>query len=485
MGSARARTAMTRRELSRPVRLALEHEVICRGTKLLDYGCGRGADVLNLNLLGLKAVGWDPTHRPETRLRKTEAVNLGYVVNVIEDPIERAEVLRRAWGYATRVLVISARLNFERDEAHSRPYADGWKTAHQTFQRFFDQLELGRWIDRTLGESSVAAGPGVFYVFRDASERQMFISSRFRHRTPVPNTRKSDRLFIEHRSVLKPLISFVAERGRLPKAEELEDVSPILEVFGSIKSAFRVVVRVTDEGAWRKIQERRSAELLVYLALSRFGGPDRFGSFPLPIQLDIRAFQGSYKAASSKADRLLFAAGQPDTILLAMKSSLAGKATPSALYVHRDALGEIPALLRVYEGCARVLVGTVEEANIIKLGRDAGRVSYLSYPTFDHDPHPSLHSSLMVDIQGLTLKYRDYSRSSNPPILHRKEQFLATGDSRSAAFRELTIDEETHGLYERTDLIGTRSGWEAELARLNLQIADNQVKARSARAAQE
>ena len=42
-----------------------------------------------------------------------------------------------------------------------------------------------------------------------------------------------------------------------------------------------------------------------------------------------------------------------------------------------DALESLEPLLRVYEGCARAYLGEVEEANLIKLHRHSGKVSYL------------------------------------------------------------------------------------------------------------
>jgi hypothetical protein len=48
-----------------------------------------GADRANgLQALGYQAEGWDPVHRPEVGKRDADVVNLGYVVNVIEDPGE-------------------------------------------------------------------------------------------------------------------------------------------------------------------------------------------------------------------------------------------------------------------------------------------------------------------------------------------------------------------------------------------------------------
>lgn len=459
MSTARARTAMQRSEMSRPIRLAVEHGMIRKGRRVLDYGCGRGADVEALTDLGISATGWDPVHRPDGRRRRAPIVYLGYVVNVIEDPLERVDTLRSAWKYADEVLIVAARLDYERDAAHSQPYADGWITAHRTFQKFFNQSELAAWIEVALQERPVAAGPGVYYVFRHAYAREQFLASRFRYRMPAITARKSDRLYLEHRALLAPLMDFVANRGRLPKGEELESAEAIAEAFGSLRRAFRVVLNVTDADSWKHVRDRRAVELLVYLALSRFTGELRFSDLPVPIQNDVRAFEGSLKQAKVKADRLLFAAGNPDALLLAMRSSSVGKLTPSALYVHSDALGELPALLQVYEGCARVLVGTIDEANLLKLSRAGDQVSYLSYPDFDDDPHPALADAYTVDVRGLEVRHRRYSNHRNPPILHRKELFLALDDKRRGRFTQLTEAEEAAGLFENPELIGTRDGW--------------------------
>lgn len=82
----------------------------------------------------------------------------------------------------------------------------------------------------------------------------------------------------------------------------------------------------------------------------------------------------------------------------ACRTSPVGKLTPAALYIHISALSHLPALLRVYEGCARAYIGSVEDANIIKLHRGAPQISYLSYPEFDDDPHPELATSLLVPL---------------------------------------------------------------------------------------
>jgi DNA phosphorothioation-associated putative methyltransferase len=127
--------------------------------------------------------------------------------------------------------------------------------------------------------------------------------------------------------------------------------------------------------------------------------------------------------ACEQGDALLFSAGNRAIVDEACRSATVGKLTADALYVHETAVAELPPVLRVYEGCARVLVGRVEGSNVLKLYRTKPAISYLSYPEFDSAAHPVLHGSLKVDLQSLRVKYRDYTSSANRPILHRKEQF--------------------------------------------------------------
>ena len=76
-------------------------------------------------------------------------------------------------------------------------------------------------------------------------------------------------------------------------------------------------------------------------------------------------------------------------ILVSARSSRVGKQTPSALYIHRSRWRSFRPF-QVYEGCARVLAGTVEKANMVKLSVTQPQVSYLGYPRFDRDAHPTL-----------------------------------------------------------------------------------------------
>jgi DNA phosphorothioation-associated putative methyltransferase len=470
----RHKTAMRRSDLSRPMRLALHDGVISSTSTVFDYGCGQGGDLRRLAARGIACSGWDPTFRPEAERTPAEVVNLGYVVNVIESREEREAALTGAWSLAQRALIVSARMRSESDEAW-RPWGDGFITGRDTFQKFYEQQELRDWIDQTLGVSSIPAAPGVFYVFRDSRDAQTYLASRFRRRSILPMAARVGERFETFRGLLQPMMDFFGERGRLPEVEEIERAGEIQSEFGSIKRAFAVVLQATDSQQWAQISESRSQDLLVYLALQKFGGRPSFGDLPEVMQLDIRGLFSNYRRACELADELLFSAGDPEQISRACAESVVGKITYEALYLHVDALPYTTPLVRVYEGCARAYVGSVEDANILKLHRKKPQVSYLSYPDFDSDPHPALRESLKVRFRGLQIEYRDYRDTANPFILHRKETFLPKNHESRAKYEKLTRQEEKHGLFENANRIGTRDGWRHELRARGLTLRGHRV----------
>ncbi|OCB56900.1 SAM-dependent methyltransferase [Mycobacterium malmoense] len=463
---ARHRTAMTRAALSRPVALAIGDGVLSASQSVFDYGCGRGDDLRNLTALGYQIDGWDPGHRPTNALHPADIVNLGYVVNVIEDRAERRVTLQRAWNLAQQVLIVSARLTWEARDLEGRPHADGLVTRTGTFQKFYEQAELADWIEQALGVKPIAAAPGIFYVFRDATRAHEFLASRAY--TYRPRVRVDPHAVYEaNQETLAPLLDFLSVHARPPRVGELDESveAPIRDHFTSVARATNLIRQVTDGTYWDQVALQRRQELLVYIAMSRFGRRPRLGELAKTLATDIKAHFGKYSDACLQADRLLLATGDPAIVLVAARSSSVGKQTPSALYLHRSAVGQLPPVLRVYEGCARVLAGTVEHANLVKLSVTEPQISYLTYPDFEHDAHPTLRSALTVNLRRLQVDWRDYSRSNNPPLLHRKEEFVGLDDPRRALYARLTAAERRAGLYDHSERIGTLRGWHAELAR--------------------
>ncbi len=455
---------MARTALSRPMSFALGDQILVPGRSIFDYGCGRGGDLRSLISMGYTASGWDPGHRPDTVKTSADVVNLGYVINVIEDRVERAETLRAAWQLAERVLVVSGRLVWESRNLIGRRVYDGIITQSGTFQKFYEQSELSAWIEQVLGVKPAAAAPGIFYVFRDESAQQEFLANRvYVYR---PQVRIDPHAQYEaNRDRLAPLIDFMTAHARPPKKGELNTTNQdeIKEEFGSIGRALNLIHRVTDDEYWQQITAQRRSELLVYAALARFGGRPKLSQLNMTLRNDIKTSFGSYRDFTVQGDRLLVAVGNPTMVIISARSSKVGKQTPTALYVHRNALAELPPLLQVYEGCARTLTGTIENANLVKLSVVKPQVSFLSYPAFEREAHPTLRSAVTVNLRELTVNWRDYSKSPNPPLLHRKEEFVSRDDPRRDLYAKLTKAEMRAGLYECPEQIGTEQGWQRAL----------------------
>ena len=279
----------------------------------------------------------------------------------------------------------------------------------------------------------------------------------------------------DHQDLLEPLIAFFTHRGRLPATGELPTAPQQTRGFGSVARAFSMLRRATRPDRWDAIRDQARADLLVYLALAAFPRRPRLGALPEALRLDVRAFFGSYRSGCAAADALLFSAGDQAAVDRACRDAPVGKLLPDALYVHHTAVGHLPPLLRVYEGCARQLAGEVSGLTLVKLSRRRPRVSYLVYESFDRVAHPALQSSIVADLKGLRLHYRDYTRSANPPVLHRKERFVAEDYPARPRFARLTAREERLGLLDATTTIGTRDGWSRTLADHRVTIRGHRV----------
>jgi DNA phosphorothioation-associated putative methyltransferase len=226
--------------------------------------------------------------------------------------------------------------------------------------------------------------------------------------------------------------------GRLPEAGEFAGAAAVVERFGSLGRAFALVRRVTGPDEWEAIRRRRTEDLLVFMALARFGKRPALSQLPGGLRADMRAFFGTYAKACRQADELLFQAGDAAAIDEACARAPVGKLLPDDLYVHTSAVDALGPLLRVYEGCGRAYLGEVEGANLVKIHRRSGKLSYLVYPEFESDPHPALLRCIRLSLRTRELRCYDFAGSANPPILHRKETFLAPDHALHAKFTRLT-----------------------------------------------
>jgi len=105
-------------------------------------------------------------------------VNIGFVINVIEEGRERREALAGAYALARKVLAVAALIGGRTAYEQHRLFRDGVLTTRGTFQKYFAQQELREYLEETLGREPIAVAPGVFFVFRDDQEEQRFLAAR-------------------------------------------------------------------------------------------------------------------------------------------------------------------------------------------------------------------------------------------------------------------------------------------------------------------
>ena len=227
---ARHRTAIVRGDLSQPMQLMMRFGIVAKSRTVFDYGCGQGGDVAALSSEGYEAFGWDPHHAASGTRRTADVVNLGFVLNVIEDPRERLETLKSAWGFARQALCIAVIRQGRVSSVGYQSYRDGVVTSRGTFQKYFQQQELQDFVSTATGQKPLALAPGVVVAFRDKDLEQEVLlrrHSRFlptdtlprppaRERTLLPRPALRERLA----PILEALRTIVLPLGRLPEQEE-------------------------------------------------------------------------------------------------------------------------------------------------------------------------------------------------------------------------------------------------------------------------
>ncbi len=440
----RHRTALTRYELSRPVKTLVEYGLISSGSSFLDYGCGLGADIRGLQEMGIQARGWDPVHAPDGVRTESEIVNLGYVLNVIEDPAERAETLIAAWSLTRRLLVVSALIGAGGKPAEGVAITDGVLTRRNTFQKYFSQAELQHYIEDALEAAATPVSLGIFYVFRDQSDQQLFLQSRFRRnidwkslrivrraeppsRAPRKRVVKPDR-FSAHQELLDELWQTVLSLGRLPLSQEFPRYSEVSDAFGSPKRTLRFFASQGRQHLLEQAAATRKADLLVYLAISSIRRVIAFSSLPETIRQDITVFFGNYKRALAEGHSVLHSAADAEVVSLACEESSVGWQDERSLYVHTRLIDRLPTVLRVLIACAEVLYGDIHQADIVRIHKLSGKITFLSYADFDSAILPALRIRTRVNLR--TLQVDTFDHEKDGQLLYFKERFV---DSSSAS----------------------------------------------------
>ena len=282
-------TALSRSNLSAPVQMLIQHGLFKdEFTSIFDYGCGRGDDVETLRRNGFQAHGWDPHFANDHPKFCCDLVNLGFVINVIEDSAERVEALHLAFKLAKRALVFGVMLH--PSDLMGVPFQDGVLTTRNTFQKYFTQGEIKAYVEDVLQTEVFMVGPGVGLAFADKLWQQAFESSRYRSggvarrlrrvaslraakpakARSVEHSSHAQKQVHENKGLLDRLWLESLDLGRFPEREETTSLHLIENAFGTLRRAIRLLVTYCDMSVLEQARRTRVDDLTVYLAIQQF-----------------------------------------------------------------------------------------------------------------------------------------------------------------------------------------------------------------------
>ena len=434
----RHKTAINRNQLSQPMQALARHNYLNDEYSVLDYGCGKGDDVRELEAHGIDVTGWDPVHSPDEEYSNRDIVNLGFVLNVIENRQERKETLINAWDHADKVLVVSVMVAGESVISQFTPYKDGVITSRNTFQKYYSQGEIRYFIESSLDETAIAVGQGIFLIFKDKLEEQSFLSERQHIKRDW--TQKTQRqLALKPKAIKKDVIDkhielftdyweTTLELGRMPANNEFEFSDQIRRICSSHNKAHQALLKHFGDDVFIESKEKRRQDLSVYFALSLFEKRKPQSKMPENLKRDIKAFFSSYQQALEEARETLFSVGNPLTISEtcndAYNSLGCGYMEDSHSFTfHKAFLGDLPPVIRIYVGCATQLYGDIDNFQLIKVHIRSGKVSIMRYDDWDKD-EPLLLERIKIKLRELDIDFFEYGGKYSPPPLTNKSSFL-------------------------------------------------------------
>ncbi|MBF0232650.1 MAG: DNA phosphorothioation-associated putative methyltransferase [Desulfamplus sp.] len=436
----RHKTAIARSNFSKPVQTIMEYELLTPDISFFDYGCGQGDDIKALKKMGMDAEGWDPVFSPSSEKRSSDIVNLGFVINVIEEPMERVDVLHRAFDLTQKVLVVSVMLAKANGDTGGQPYRDGVLTQKGTFQKYFTQNELAQYIEDVLETPAIAVGPGIFYVFKRTEDYQDLLSRRskkainwneisFRLYPDRQERLKARReaLFQENASLFESFWKKMLDIGRIPKRSEFPQYDTLRKVAGSISAAKALFIDKYGKETLEQAFEIRKNDILVYLALSNFHKKTPFKHLSAKLQTDIKTFTNGYKNGLEASRRLLFEMGEPGCIETLCNETPFGIFDHKALYFHKSLIPRLHPVLRIMIGCAEMLYGDLGQADIVKIHKRSGKVTALIYDDFENRPLPELHLRIKINLKTQKVDLFDHRESDEwGQLLYFKEQYVTS-----------------------------------------------------------
>jgi DNA phosphorothioation-associated putative methyltransferase len=449
----RHRTAMVRYGFSAPIQALMRFGFLDGEYSIFDYGCGRGDDLRGLLENDIEACGWDPHYAKEQPKVETDIVNLGFVLNVIEDYQERVEAVQGAYSLAKGLLVISVMLENNNTNL-GKSYRDGILTSRDTFQKYYIAQEIRDFIEEQLHADSIAVAPGVFFVFKDKVLQQRYLLGRSRSRVALranlkvaprrTSEERDEEKYQEYKELLEDLWIQWQDYGREPATSEVKNLNALKKTFGSLAKALRFLRRQKDDSILDAAEEAKREDLQVFLALELFKQRTAMHEMSSSFRRDIKVYFGSITSARNSARELLFKISNNEEIEekcnQAATEGLGFLLPKKSLQLHTSLVERLPALLRVYVGCATALYGDVTSADLVKIHMHSGKISMMRYDDFSAKAIPKLVERVKIDFRKQKLQLFVYGDEFEPQNLYKKSNFM--NEEMDSFLSQSTFDEQ-------------------------------------------
>ena len=456
---ARHLTALSRSNLSAPMQCLARHGFLDGILTVFDYGCGKGDDIRNLTANAIPVSGWDPHYAADQPKQPADIVNLGFVINVIESYQERLEALRGAYNLTKQVLVVSAML-VNQNAFRGQAFNDGVITQRNTFQKYFTQTELKEFLSDILETDAIPVAPGIFFIFKDQEAEQRFLLNRQRsHRNvlrlsyrssnpALPKLSRNEKKYLNYRHLIDPLWQQTLELGRLPEKTEIAQLIELTQSFGTVNKAMGFMLDQVDEAILEQARQSRIDDLTTYFALQTFSKRRPYKHLETILQKDIKAFFGDYQNAMATAKSVLFQISKAELVASACQQAteqgLGYLDEGDALHLHTSMVERLPALLRIYIGCATMLYGDIEQTDLIKIHSQSGKLSLMRYDDFQNQPLPRLLERVKINLREQTFDLYQYGEEYEPTYLYLKSRYINEEFPHYA--EQLSFDEQLQAL---------------------------------------
>lgn len=433
-------TALVRYGFSAPIQMLARFGFLDGSRSVFDYGCGRGDDLRGLKENDIRASGWDPYYAPENQKKLSNIVNLGFVINVIENINERIEALQGAYSLTQELLVVSVMLT-NQYVVKGKPLYDGILTTRGTFQKFYTPNELKIFIEQNLHEESIPVAPGIFFVFKDKDTEQRFLVGRSRSRSnllratsQVQRASKPSKVeknlarYAEHQTLLDSIWQQWLENGREPDKSEVRDLLQLLEAFGSLPKALRFLRNQKDNTILETARKLRQDDLLVYFALGMFEKRKPYRHLDPQLQRDIKALFADYGSVQLAARELLFQISQPERIEAACRDAaskgLGWYIEGESLQLHSSLVEQLTPILRIYIGCGTALYGDITSADLVKIHIRSGKLTLMRFDDFYGKPLPKMIHRVKILFHKQEFHLFEYGEEFESPYLYLKSRFM-------------------------------------------------------------